>query len=206
MKDLFKLRNAIVLTLSLIILVSCEDDDNDPPSGNSFPITLVYAESTNTEFKLWTNGSEVITSGLNAGNIIDSSDWSLLSPEYYVQADITFTLDEDSLYGSSNLGEDEVYAYFFRNDSLFLEVELIFLGDTITEQYFAIGNRNRLTLNQGYYEYCNNFGIVTECNSNFLQEFVDVQTVEERLELENLVNSLEPADTLIIYNQSVVFN
>jgi len=209
MKELTTIRHFVFLFVGILILTSCnDDDDNDdkPPSSASFPVTLTFSNVTDTEFRMWTNGTEVSTVNLNVQNFMDPEDWAELSPEYFSQIGIALTFDEDSIYGINDLGENENYEYYFRNDSLFLDVELIFFDDTIREVYFATGDLNELSLNQGYYELCIASEFFTSCESQLNQAFYEITSIEEESGSDSLIEFLDENDTLLVYNQRVVFN
>lgn len=88
----------------------------------------------------------------------------------------------------------------------FLEVEIVFFSDTITELYFGIGDINSIRLNQGYYELCIGTGSFINCNGSLTQMRVDIDDVEREENIQSLMDNLDENDTLIIYNQTVLFN
>jgi hypothetical protein len=206
MKEPSTIRYFIFLFLGLSILTSCNEEDDNPPSETTFPVTLTFSGVTDTEFRMWTNGAEVNTDNLNVQDFMNIDDWAELSPEYFNQIGIALTFDQDSIYGINDFGENENYEYFFRNDSLFLDVELIFFEDTIQEVYFATGNLMELSLNKGYYELCIGSEFITTCQSQQNQAFFEITTIEEESETDSLIDFLDENDTLLIYNQRVLFN
>jgi len=207
MRDNAIIRYSVFLFLGILVLTSCNEDDDNPPSGTSYPITMTFSGVTDTEFRMWTNGVEVITDNLNVQDFMDPDDWEFLRPEYYEDANATFSFDEDSIFSTDPMNGLTGYPYEFRNDSLFITNQFIFDGDTTQiELYLAAGNLNQIVLNQGFFEYCNNQGIITDCNSALHQQFLNIQNLEEDFNQENIVASLESADTIFIYNQRIVFN
>lgn len=206
MRDNAIIRYSVFLFLGILVLTSCNEDDDNPPSGTSYPITMTFSGVTDTEFRMWTDGTEVNTDNLNVQDFMDPDDWAELSPEYFSQIGIALTFDEDSIYGVNGLGENENYEYFFRNDSLFLDVELVFFQDTIHEVYFATGNLNELSLNQGYYELCIASEFITSCESQLNQAFYEFTAIEEESGTDSLLQFLDENDTLLVYNQRVLFN
>lgn len=208
MKDLSNLRYCILLFLGISILTSCNDDDDDsPPSEISFPVTMTFSGVTDTEFRMWTNGAEISTENLNVQDFIDPEVWEYLRPEYYEDANTTFSFEEDSIFSTDPINGLTGYPYEFRNDSLFVTFLSVFDEDTTqVEQYLAVGNLNQIVLNQGYYEIHisgENFSIQ---ESNLDQFLYDIEAVEEDYEQENIASELGINDTLLIYNQQIVFN
>jgi len=116
MKEFAKLFFTLIF---LIIFSGCEEDEDSPGDDISFPISIIYSGIENPEFRMFTNQTEVSTSGLDIRDYMDAEDWNVLSPEYYDSLGIVLTFDEDSIYGFNAVGEEENYSYEFRDDSLF---------------------------------------------------------------------------------------
>jgi|GEM_PF-2884114 len=207
MKEFSTIRYFIFLFLGISILTSCNEDDDDPPTGTSFPITMTFSSITDTEFRMWTNGAEVNTANLNVQDFMDPDDWEFLRPEYYEDANPTFSFDEDSIFSTDPVNGLTGYPYEFRNDSLFITNQFIFDGDTTQfEQYLALGNLNQIVLNQGYYEiYISGENFSTR-ESGLDQFLYDIEDVEEDYGQGDIATELGINDTLFIYNQRIIFN
>jgi hypothetical protein len=192
--------------LATMVISSCKDDDN-PPSGITFPVSMSFSGITDTEFRMWTNGTEVNTDNLNVQDFMDPDDWEFLRPEYYEDANSTFSFDEDSIFGADAVNELTGYPYEFRNDSLFITNQVIFDGDTTRfEQYIAVGNLNQIVLNQGYYEIYISGDNFSTRESKLDQFLYDVEAIEEDYGQGDIASWLGINDTLFIYNQRLIFN
>jgi hypothetical protein len=206
-KELSTVRSIIFLILGFSILTSCNENDDNPPSGNSFPVTMTFSGVTDTEFRMWTNGNEVDTDNLNVQDFMDAEDWEFLRPEYYADANATFSFDEDSIFSTDPINGLTGYPYEFRNDSLFITNQFIFDGDTTQfEQYLAIGNLNQIVLNQGYYEIYISGNNFSTRESKLDQFLYDTEAVGEDYGQGDIATALGINDTLFIYNQRIIFN
>lgn len=194
--------------LCLSFLQSCNDDDdsdNDPPSI-TYPHTITFSHFENVDFKMWTNGAEVNTDGLNFLDFVnDAEDLSELSEETYTSSSgLTFT--EDSVFSISDEGLIEAYPYVVSNDSVYVKIDGFFGSDTIVDVFIGLGSPTHLKLVQGFAQYCNasTFGSLTiiDYESFLQQEFQTFESASEHWGISSL-QTLEEGDTLLINNRYV---
>lgn len=208
---MMKFRTLFAFFLSITaaaLFQSCNDDDDDPsgPTPIAYPHTVTFSHIDNIEFKMWTNGAEVNTENLSIEDYMDPEDFDQLRPDYYAtDPGITFT--EDSLFSDGPNGI-EGYTYFIQNDSIFVNLTVVYDGDTIqSSQYIAIGNTLELQLNEGYSNYCkttDNF--ITTCQGYMKQKYLDFNSAAGLDGRFSEISDIAANDTMFIYNQRVVYN
>lgn len=101
-----------LVLLIATLLSSCneDEDDNNPPTETTFPVTLSFSEIRDVEFRIWTDSSEINTTGLNAADFIDPEDWVDLDPQFHEQSDLMLSFDHDSVYVISNQNQTDTFS------------------------------------------------------------------------------------------------
>lgn len=196
--------------LFLPFLQSCNDDDDnsgDGPPTITYPHTVAFSHFENIDFKMWTNGAEVNTSGLNFIDFVeDEEDAYELSSEYYETIPgLTFT--EDSVFSANPDSSIAGYPYFVSNDSIYTQIDGFFGSDTIVNVFLGLGSPAHLKLVQGFTQFCNLYvGELTmiSCGSNLHQKFHTLESALDEFGLATL-QDIEEGDTLIVNNRYVHF-
>ncbi len=182
------------------IASACNDDDDqpNPPAQQSYPVTFRYHETTDKEFRMWTAGAEVSTVGLNLEDFMEPEDYLSLHESNYLNAEFTLTTDTIII---SDETSSESRAYYFKNDSLYLEI-----NDFFGYNFFATGDLNGLVYAQGYVGYCwtSQGGQFSSCNMQLRLYSHDLESALEEFNL-NSVSDIGESDTLLIFNQKHIF-
>ncbi len=193
----------------LFFLQSCHDDDdseNNPPSI-TYPHTVAFSHFENFDFKMWTNGAEVNTSGLYFLDFLDDEDADELGEAYY-ESIPSYTFTEDSIFLNTD-DMSESYPYFVSGDSIHIQVDGFFGIDTIVDLFLGLGSPTHLKVVQGFTQYCNVFDTgsftITTCESVIQPEFQTFETASEHWGISSLQTS-EEGDTLLINNRYVHFD
>lgn len=192
--------------IGLGIVQSCSEDENsDPVPSPTFPNTVTFSEITNTEFKMWTAGAEVNTAGLSVEDYIDSADYAQFSPAFYeAQPGLTFT--EDSIFIEED-GSITGYPYYISNDSIYLTSVFVYDEDTVSyTSLLGIGNTSGFAVHFGYYKLSMHSG----SGDSFVSESNVIRytfnSVAEESGIFNSIEDISASDTLIIYNQDIIYN
>lgn len=192
------------------ILLSCsKDDDNlgpDPNNSFTFPNTVTYNYSYNTELLLWVSGTQVNSEGLSPNDIIrESMEYEV--PEFPT----VFTFYPDSVEIESP-DSTVTRAYRFSNDSLFITVINpfhTFEGQPMYhEMYLGSGSPFAFTL-----EYCTVYwkNYLMYVKNTFLGNYNFESIHESPLFVDREKFFSDPSDmlegdTVMIYNQEYFFN
>ena len=206
-KHLFAFATAL---LFLPFLQSCNDDDDNSGNGPTpitYPHTIAFSHFENIDFKMWTNGAEVNTTGLNFIDFVeDDEDDSYLVAEYY-QSMPGLTFTEDSLFSADPDSSIVGYPYFVSNDSVYLQIDGFFGSDTIVNVFYGLGSPSHLMFVQGFTQFCNIYiGELTmiSCSSNLHQKFHTLESALDEFGL-TMLEDIEEGDTLIVNNRYVHF-
>ena len=192
-----------ILISSLGILSACNDDDDGgttPPAAPNYPVTLSYHSITDTDLMLWVGGVEINTEDMAASDLFDAWTWELQDESYWEGNALVFTSD-------SAFTEDlsEGAPYFFSNDSLFALVTFAFGNDTVESvQFIGTGDLTEFRIGQGTTSYCYSFNSGSNCDGFGGTKRLSLQDAMEEFSLTSL-DEMGANDSLIIYNQSVVF-
>lgn len=194
---------------SMAILNSCKEDDdsNEGPPSISYPTTAAFSSIENTEFKMWTNGAEVNTSGLDYSNYIDETVAVNFLEEEYTGYDLNFT--NDSLFF---IQEEFIvgYPYYSSNDSLFILTWDTENNDsTIVTTFLGEGTAENFKTTKSFVHQCDvdDNGELLICFYYQRTEWQTLETIsEEESVLFSSLDEIQMGDTLIIINQQARFN
>lgn len=193
--------------LSVSVLQSCSDDNEDPNPNPTAPNTLTYSHIDNVEFRMWNNGAEVNTDGLSIADYMKPEYYNSVSEEMF-QARPGITFKGDSLFSVED-GELSGFPYYISNDSIYwsLSFDIEGMDEPITfDQFIGIGNTTKLYLPQRYYRVAQHTG-----SSNTSYAILDYghysldYVMAENGIFEN-VSDVQENDTIIIYNQRVHYD
>lgn len=208
MKKIHKLLLFATALLLFPFLQSCNDDDDNSgggPSAITYPHSISFSHFENVEFKMWTNGAEVNTTGMDfLGFVEDEEDAYDLSSEYYESIQ-GFTFTEDSLFATGPDGSIEMYPYFMSDDSLFVVAEISFPVDTFIDVFMGLGSPAHLRLVEGFTQFCNITDgelTIVSCGSTLRQKFYTLDSALDEYGTTTL-DYIEEGDTLIVNNRYV---
>ena len=202
-------RTTIYLLLGIVslgIMQSCSDDNENPSQNPSSPSTLTFSNIDHIEFKMWTNGAEVNTDALSIADYMDPEDYNSISTDYYQsQAGITFK--DDSLFSEVD-GLIVGYPYYISNDSIYLTVTYTIEGQEpfVFNQLFAMGNTTELYIPQSYYKVVDYSGTGSSEFSVLNIGHYSFADVADETGTFATVSDIQGNDTLIIYNQRANYN
>lgn len=190
-----------VLTGALGILTACNDDDaGNAPPGQTYPTSLSYHSITDTELMLWVGGDEINTEGMTASELFDAWVWELMDESYWEGNTLVFY--SDSVF-SPDLSEGA--PYYFSNDSLFALASFISGADTLESfQFIGTGDLNEFRIDQGTASHCTSFGWGSNCDGFGGNKYLTLQDALQEFTI-NSVGEMGANDSLIVYNQKVVF-
>lgn len=210
MKKIYQLPLFAAALLFLPFLQSCNDDDDNSgggPTAITYPHTISFSHFENVEFKMWTNGAEVNTTGLDFLDFVEDDEDSLYLSSGYYETTSGFTFTEDSLFSTTPDGFVEMYPYFISNDSVFIVIPVTSPVDTTFNFLLGVGSLSYLRKVQGFTQYCD----LTDgelsmifCTSNLQQEFQSLESAMDEYGISSL-EEIEEGDTLIINNRYVHF-
>ena len=209
MKKIHKLLLFATALLLFPFLQSCNDDDDNSgggPSAITYPHTISFSHFENVEFKMWTNGAEVNTTGLNFFDFVEDDEDSLYLSSGYFESSPGLTFTEDSVFSTGPDGSIEMYPYFISNDSVFAVVEYTFF-DTIVDTFLGLGSPAHLRLVHGFSQYCDltdGEPTMIFCSSNLQTEFQSLEFAMDEYGISSL-EEIEQGDTLLISNRFVHF-
>lgn len=192
----------VLLAVALILLPflqSCNDDDDSGsgPTPITYPNTITFSHFENIDFKMFTNGAEVNTDGMDFLDYVeDSVEATFMAAEYYESINVTFT--EDSIFSTLADSLTEGYPYFISNDSIYSQVDG--LGDV----FMGLGSPTHLKLAQGFSQYCYTFndGTMMWCGSTLMSEFKTLEWILDDWSITSIAD-IQEGDTLIISNRYV---
>ncbi|NEN25301.1 hypothetical protein G3O08_17530 [Cryomorpha ignava] len=208
-----KFNNLLLFATALLFLPflqSCNDDDDNSgndPATMTYPHTIAFSHFENIDFKMWTNGAEVNTTGLNFIDFVeDDEDDSFLVAEYYESSPgLTFT--EDSVFSMAPDSTIEGHPYIISNDSVYTQIDGFFGSDTIVNVFIGLGSPSHLRLVQGFSQYCDTYTgelTIISCSSNLHQKFHTLESALDEFGITAL-EDIEEGDTLIVNNRYVHF-
>lgn len=192
--------------LSLGIMQSCSDDNEDPNPSPSAPSTLTFSRVDNEEFRIWTDGAEVNTDNLSIEDYLKQSYYENLTAEYY-QSQPGLTFKGDSLFSESD-GMIVGFPYHISNDSIILTRTYIIEGQSpiVINQLFAMGNQTELYIPRMYYRAAQH----TDSSNMYIGSFdIGHYTLDAVLEQNGIfdsIDNLQENDSIIIYNQRAYYN
>jgi len=204
MKKIKLILSTLIAVIFSLSWTSCNNDDDDrSPSAPAFPNDVTFHSIEIVDFKMWTDGSEVSTSGLTLENLIDPEDAEYLSVAYYeAQAPITFTAD--SISSLSLNGDIATYPYTLSNDSIFVAFPNPFNPEENLEILFGIGSPFDFKVVQGFSHFCATSPDFSFCSSALYPYFYSLSSALEEYNIPSL-GEIGPSDTLIVLNQYVRF-
>lgn len=190
-----------ILISSIGILTACSDDDaGNAPPAQTYPTSLSYHSITDTELMLWVGGVEINTEDMAASELFDDWTWELMDESYWEGN--TFVFNSDSVF-SADLSEGA--PYYFSNDSLFVSVSSVSGADTLESLLFiGTGDLNEFRIDQGTASYCASFGSGSSCGGFGENIYLTLQDALQEFPI-NAVDEMGANDSLIVYNQKVVF-
>lgn len=198
----------LTVLLFLPFMQSCNDDNDDSandPTPITYPHTITFSHFENIEFKMWTNGAEVNTTGLDFLDfVVDDDDLSYLSSEYY-QSGTLLTFTEDSVFGLTSLqGTIEGYPYAISNDSIYALEVYSYPGASFGHLFLGLGSPSELRLPQSFAQFLYSFddGNMTSFESYKSREFQTLETALEEFDIPS-VAYIEEGDTLFLNNRYV---
>ena len=193
--------------ISLGILQSCSDDNDDPNPTPTAPNTLTFSHIDNVEFKMWTDGAEVNTEGLSIEDYMKPDYYSAVSEEnYQLRPGITFK--GDSIFSEED-GVIMGFPYHISNDSIYwtLTFDIDGMEQPITfDQFIGIGNANALYLPQSYYRVAEHTGTSNTRYAILDYGYYSFDYVMEENGIFESLNDIQENDTIIIYNQRAHYN
>jgi|SRR5690554_2316315 len=204
-KSIFTL---LLVALSIFVLQSCDKDDDaaDLKPGKTPEITLHFSEISHREFRMWTNGQELNTSGFAIEDYLPAETAYQLSSEYYISnSELTFR--NDSLFSYDN-GDLQGFPYTLSNDSIYIHVTWPsdFGEPNVFTILFGIGDTQELYVPQSFFRYAEHYEgggysiLSLEDTGYFTPEWIS-----EEYDLYDNTNEILEGDTLIIINQRISF-
>jgi len=183
---------------TIFFLYSCSEDETTMP--NSSPETYGSENYIVDEFRMWTSDGEVNTEDLDPEDFIEPDHYEDNSPGTYEDWNFTFGTDSVDAWGE---GFSETYAFVSEGEEYILLEEDIDgnIFESIT--FYKVGNT--FELRAGYFKYQS--AAPNSYTFDFRSAFyhLDPPTVSDIMEVENALDVLNPQDTLLIYNYTVVF-
>lgn len=180
------------------LLFSCSSDDSDDgdnnPPAQTYPVTLSFDEIKVADFKMWVGGETQNTEGMQIQDYISSSQYSNLVP-----ADAPFysyTFQPDTVYENFNNSES-VYTYTISNDTI--HMIHVFEG----EQYFY-GSLQEMYYQRGMAFYNKEVNGQMESDAQIAFRYFTFESASNFTGFSS-PSDMNPTDTVIIYNQEVVY-
>ena len=198
----------LLLAFAVPLFQSCdkEDDASEPNPSNSGQKTLNFSEISNREFRMWTNGQEINTTGFNIADYIPAKRAYELSSGYY-NSNPELIFKNDSLFFKED-GDFQGYPYTISNDSIYMHIIWPIEDEDPIEftSFFGIGNTQQLYIPQSFFRYAE----YTENEGHSILSVEDTgymtpDIISEQYELFDNVNDIMQGDTLILINQRISY-
>lgn len=199
----------LLLAFAVPLFQSCDKDDDasKPNPSNSGQKTLHFSEILNREFRMWTNGQEINTTGFDIADYIPAHRAYELSSEYYsINPELIFK--NDSLFATDDDGDFYGFPYTISNDSIYIHTTWFTEDPDPIEisRLFGIGDTRKLYIPQSFFRYAEypesgGHSILSSEDTGYITPNI----ISEQYELFNNVNDIMEGDTLIIINQRISY-
>lgn len=198
-----KKRSLFLLGFITLVFVACQKDEveSSQNSGNS-NASLSYPATYNSisfeEFKLWIDGEEINTQGLDVQDYVSPGVYEDIPGMDDMPAEIN--LDGDTIFVTSWESETSMSPYISSGDSILIDTQSIF-----GEFLFAIETPNALLIKRGLAFYAEYGEDVLSISSNTAPIHFTFENTTDFHGFENLGQMTE-SDTLVVFNQTFSYD
>lgn len=203
MKIVKQIAPLFVAVLGILMFQSCQEDDDDEQEPFTYPHTVYYSHTIDTEFRMWTNGQEVNTDNLFILDYYSENEFNSLLPSQY-EIDSGYVFTDDTLTHPGSLFGPADYHYISRNDSIYFLFGSILNGEPFTHyDFFAFGNQREMRFEQGSFKKILQIQSPLEYNYWNFDNYI---TQEYLQYTQQAPEDTQYGDTIIIYNRTLIFN
>ncbi|MCZ4410566.1 hypothetical protein O3Q51_17250 [Cryomorphaceae bacterium 1068] len=190
----------VPLLASLIISCSKEDDPDDQADGK-----LWFRGYSQSEKLFYVGGEQRDASSLDLSTLFNETRRSWISTSRYVGDHYFF--DDDTLEIRFDNPPFNRYGYYFSNDSLFGLINDSFIGGDPFPRYLASGSKNELKTKHclTYIRTYRDDGTSRKGSSFNVTDHETVESVIGNSEFMG-INQMGPNDTLLLINQTKIYN
>jgi hypothetical protein len=191
----------IILILACLSFLSCEKDKDDPSDGE-----IVYFQGYSERDIIFYVGGELQDpSELDMGRLLDWPEISWISTDRY-EGNYYFFMEDSVDFYQSIAGSADRYGYFFSNDSLFLVRNDPWLGVSITT-FTGIGDQSTLRKKHClvYARRHLENGTVDGGTSFNVSDYFTIEDLPQNFTEFTDIDQMGPNDTLILYNQTMLY-
>lgn len=197
-----------ILVISLLLFASCNKDEDDSEgcaNEISYPYTSQYSGAEEVEFRIWTNGEEISTVGLDPADFLSPQSFEIFYNIDSFDVDLTFTAD--SLTIAPDDTSPRTFGYQFVNGVLLI-TELDIYGVPFTYP-LGYGTIDNFEVRNGLFSFCKmSDEPLLSSYANRVSDFYyyNLDSVSSELEVDDVLLELDENDTLTIYNFRYLFN